>query len=200
MEDAEYRYGTLIVSSSRQMNEALLDLLPESRFAPVTVVPDVAAARRAYAEFEYDFVLINSPLPDESGLRFAVDLCTSEGTVVLFFARAEIYPETEEKLGRHGVFTMSKPTSKNAMASALSWMRSARERLRRSEKKTLTLEEKMEEIRLVNRAKWMLIGERGMDEAAAHRYIEKQAMDRCVTRREIAREILGGREQGTDVP
>ena len=43
MEDAEYRYGTLIVSSSRQMNEALLDLLPESRFTPVTVVPDVAA-------------------------------------------------------------------------------------------------------------------------------------------------------------
>ena len=198
MEDAEYRYSTLIVSSSKQMNGALLDLMQESRCAPVTVVADVAAARRASAEFGYDFVLINSPLPDDPGLRFAVDLSSSEGTVVLFFARAEIYPETEEKLGRLGVFTMSKPTSKTAMTAALSWMRSARERLRRSEKKTLTLEEKMEEIRLVNRAKWLLIGERGMDEAAAHRYIEKQAMDRCVTRREIARELLRGQEKGPD--
>ncbi len=198
MEDAEYRYSTLIVSSSRQMNDALLDLMQESRCAPVTVVADVAAARRASAEFGYDFVLINSPLPDDPGLRFAVDLSSSEGTVVLFFARAEIYPETEEKLGRLGVFTISKPTSKTAMTAALSWMRSARERLRRSEKKTLTLEEKMEEIRLVNRAKWLLIGERGMDEAAAHRYIEKQAMDRCVTRREIARELLRGQEKGPD--
>jgi response regulator NasT len=29
-----------------------------------------------------------------------------------------------------------------------------------------------------------------MTESDAHRYIEKQAMDRCVTRREIAENIL----------
>ena len=48
----------------------------------------------------------------------------------------------------------------------------------------------MEEIRLVNRAKWLLIGELNMTEQEAHRYIEKQAMDRCVTRRSVAEEIL----------
>ena len=76
------------------------------------------------------------------------------------------------------------------MTAALSWMRSARERLRRSEKKTLTLEEKMEEIRLVNRAKWLLISELKMTEPNAHRYIEKQAMDRCISRRQVAEEII----------
>ena len=50
----------------------------------------------------------------------------------------------------------------------------------------------MEEIRLVNRAKWLLIEQRGMDEPTAHRYIEKQAMDRCVTRRAVAEEIVNG--------
>ena len=48
----------------------------------------------------------------------------------------------------------------------------------------------MEEIRLINRAKWKLIGEKNLTEAEAHRYIEKLAMDRCVTRRAIAQEIL----------
>ena len=48
----------------------------------------------------------------------------------------------------------------------------------------------MEEIRLVNRAKWLLIGELNMTEQEAHRYIEKQAMDRCVTKRVIAEQIL----------
>ena len=48
----------------------------------------------------------------------------------------------------------------------------------------------MEEIRLVNRAKWRLIEVLKMTEAQAHRYIEKQAMDRCVNRRTIASEIL----------
>ena len=69
-------------------------------------------------------------------------------------------------------------------------MSSARERLRKAEKKTLSIQEKMEEIRIVNRAKWLLISEIKMDEPNAHRYIEKQAMDRCVSKREIAEEII----------
>ena len=73
---------------------------------------------------------------------------------------------------------------------ALDWLASARERLRKFEKKTLSIEEKMAEIRLVNKAKWLLIGELHMDEPDAHRYIEKQAMDRCISRREIAEEII----------
>ena len=55
---------------------------------------------------------------------------------------------------------------------------------------TQSLEEKMAEIRIVSRAKLLLISEMQMDEAQAHRYIEKQAMDRCVTKRAIAEEII----------
>lgn len=66
-----------------------------------------------------------------------------------------------------------------------------RERLRKMEQKTASIEEKMAEIRLVNRAKWLLIQQHGMTEAEAHRFIEKQAMDRCVKRKVIAEEIIG---------
>ena len=69
-------------------------------------------------------------------------------------------------------------------------MSSARERLRKSFKKARSIEEKMEEIRIVNRAKWLLISELKMDEQGAHRYIEKQAMDRCISKRIVAEEII----------
>ncbi len=62
--------------------------------------------------------------------------------------------------------------------------------MRKSEKKALSNEEKMEEIRIVNRAKWLLISELKMDEQGAHRYIEKQAMDRCISKRIVAEEII----------
>ena len=62
--------------------------------------------------------------------------------------------------------------------------------MRKSEKKALSIEEKMEEIRIVNRAKWLLISELKMDEQGAHRYIEKQAMDRCISKRIVAEEII----------
>lgn len=76
------------------------------------------------------------------------------------------------------------------MLLALDWLTSARERLRQTEKKVLSVEEKIDEIRLVNRAKWLLISELKMTEPDAHRYIEKQAMDRCVQKRRIAEEII----------
>ena len=93
-------------------------------------------------------------------------------------------------MGLHGVFTLPKPTSKSTLSTALNWMSSTRERLRKSEKKALSIEEKMEEIRIVNRAKWLLISELKMDEPEAHRYIEKQAMDRCISKRIVAEEII----------
>lgn len=150
----------------------------------------MSAARQSVSKREFDFVFVNSPLPDDNGTRFAIDLCTSKRTVVLLLVRSDIHEEIYDKVAEHGVFTLPKPTSRATMLQALNWMASARERLRCSEKKTLSIEEKMEEIRLVNRAKWLLIDKLKMSEPDAHRYIEKQAMDRCVSRREIAEDLI----------
>ena len=38
--------------------------------------------------------------------------------------------------------------------------------------------------------KWILISVLGMSEPDAHRYIEKQAMDRSMTRKAVAEEII----------
>ena len=186
----ERAYRVLVVSAAEKMNTALSSLLAESRYDPVLFVSNVSAAKRALSEQDFDFVIINSPLPDDTGINLSIDLSATQGTIVLLFVRAEIHEDIFDKVVDRGVFTLSKPVSVPAIAHALRWMESARERLRSMEKKTLTFEEKMEEIRLVNRAKWLLISELKMDEPKAHRYIEKQAMDRCVQRREIAEEII----------
>ena len=49
---------------------------------------------------------------------------------------------------------------------------------------------KMEEIRQVNRAKWILLEQLKMTEEEAHHHIEKQAMDRCCSKKEIALGII----------
>jgi len=51
-------------------------------------------------------------------------------------------------------------------------------------------EEQAAEIRLTNRAKWLLIGKEGMTEQEAHHFIEKRAMDSCSPRKKIALEII----------
>lgn len=183
-------YSVLIVSAAENYNNALYELLPESKYHPVRTSPSISAAKRALAERAFDYVIINAPLPDDLGTRFAMDTCASKETVVLLLVRSDIHAAVYAKVAEYGVFTLAKPTSRATMNTALGWMASARERLRRAEKKTLSIEERMEEIRLVNRAKWLLISELKLTEPDAHRYIEKQAMDRCVPKKEIAESII----------
>ena len=183
-------YSVLIVSAAESFNDALSALLPNSKYSPTHFVSNISAAKRALAERAFDFVIINSPLPDDVGTRFAIDTGNSKETVVLLLARAELQAEIYDKVAEHGVFVLPKPISKPTMTIALSWLSSTREKLRKTEKKTLSIEEKMEEIRIVNRAKWLLISELKMDEQGAHRYIEKQAMDRCVSKRVVAEEVI----------
>ena len=181
--ELERRYSVLAVSASLKFVETLRTLLPEGRYGPVTVLHDAAAARRALAENSYDLVLINTPLPDEFGTRLALDACESSSAGVLLLVKAEHCPDIEAQVSAHGVLTLAKPTSAQLFAQTLRLLCITRERLRGMEKKA-------EEIRLVNRAKWLLIEELKMTEQEAHRYIEKQAMDRCVTRRAVAEQIL----------
>lgn len=190
MQLEERVYSVLLVSASETFNETLLTLLHEYGCGSVQTAANISAGKRAIAERSFDFVIVNAPLPDDMGVRFAIDVCTSGSSVALLLVRSDLHDEIRGKVTAHGVFTLAKPIAKPLLRTALGWMASTRERLRRAEKKTLSIEEKMVEIRLVNRAKWALIEKENMSEAEAHRFIEKLAMDRCVPRRAIAEEIL----------
>ena len=183
-------YSVLVISAKENFNASLQSLLPESKYAPVQMVSSVSLAKRVLLERSFDFVFINTPLPDDFGTRFAIEISGNKGTVNLLLVRNEDYEEVCDKVTEYGILTLPKPASKQMVAHTLNFMAGIRERLRKLENKSLSMEEKMKEIRLVNRAKWVLIDELKMSEADAHRYIEKQAMDRCVSRREIAEEII----------
>ena len=106
------------------------------------------------------------------------------------FVRSELYEGIYDKICDYVVFSIRKPISPQYVLQALDWLKATRERLRRLEKKSMSLQEKMDEIKIINRAKWTLINSLKMSEQDAHRYIEKQAMDRCVSKREIAENII----------
>lgn len=190
MEFTERRYSVLLVSSSPKFNESMLALLPESRFYPVAAVSDVSSARRRLLENKYDIVIINAPLPDDFGTRLALCICENSGAGVLLLVKAEHYPDINGRVSPFGVLALPKPTTSQAVSQSLQLLCGTRERLRRMEQKTASIEEKMEEIRIINRAKLLLMEQLKMTEKEAHRFIEKQAMDRCVTRITIAQSIL----------
>lgn len=185
----EQTYSVLVVSTQKFF-ETVSQMLPGSEYYPVLSVSNAAAARREMLSRSYDLVIINAPLADEFGTRFAIDASRRSSCAVLLMVRSDVYDEVNAKVVSYGVFTLSKPVPSQMLQQGLKWMCAARERLRCMEEKASTIEEKMEEIRLINRAKWVLIQHLKMTEEDAHHFIERQAMDRCLPKREIAQGII----------
>jgi len=186
----ERTYGVLIVSGSNKFIEAARALLPPTDYYPVEAAGSAGEARRRMLDAAFDLVLIQAPLRDEFGSRLAMDLCQSSGAGVLLFVKSEVYDDVYAKVTEQGVMVLPVPASTQMVAQTLRILCAARERLRRMEERQATVEEKIEEIRLVNRAKWLLIERLQMTEGEAHRYIEKQAMDLRLSRREVAENII----------
>lgn len=150
-------YRVLLVSASQKMNDALLPLLPDCRCDPVVMTGDAASARRLLLESAFDAVIINTPLPDEFGTKLALDICDGSSTGVMLLIKAEHFADINAKVSPFGVLVVAKPTSAAIVNQSMTLLCATRERLRRMEQKTASIEEKMEEIRLVNRAKWLLV-------------------------------------------
>lgn len=191
MDLKEKKYRVLLISPSENFLSSIKALLSDFVCSQFCTERSISSAKRRLAESSFDFILLNLPPNAENAYRFSVDLCREKSSVVLMFVPAQEYDAAFHHAAAQGIYLLPKPVSRSMVTQAFDWMVTTHERLRKMEKKTLSVEEKMQEIRMVNRAKWLLIEQMNMTEAEAHRYIEKRAMDRCVSRREIAEEIIG---------
>ena len=138
----------------------------------------------------FDLILVNAPLPDDMGIDFAMEACAGSDAGVLLLIKSELYEETYYKVLPSGTITLSKPTSTQTVSQSLRVLCAIRERMRLMRQHQATVEEKIEELRLVNRAKWLLIECLNMTEPDAHRYITRQAMEQRTGKREIAESII----------
>ena len=182
-------YSVLVVSPAGRGADFLASVFDAPTFDPVVNALSAGEARRLLSSEQYDLIAVNSPLPDETGIDFCID--TAQGpSGVMLFVKNDIYEIVSSQCTREGIFVIPKPNTQRNVAQSVTLLCAICERLRKYEKKTRTLREKMDSIRIVNRAKWLLIERLGMTEQDAHGYIEKEAMNRRRTSREIAEEII----------
>ncbi len=182
-------YSTIVVSAKSSLSDALRGLLPDGTLGPVDTAATPTEARAVARERTYELYFINALPGDESAIKLAADAADA-GAVVLLLLAAEVYDSEHDHARSYGVLTLKKPVAGPMLAEAADFMCAMAERQRRVFKRTATAEAKLEDMKLVNRAKWLLIDNLKMTEADAHRYIERQAMDRCIPKREVAESII----------
>ena len=190
MELRELVYSTLIISTTPSFASFASELLSQNSFYPVKKVSSVTEARHALSIRSYDVLIVNYPLLDETGLELSMEMSRDCSSVVLMMVPATMYGDVEAKTRGSGVFLLKNPVSLITLSQSLSWLRSASDRVRSVQSGRVKLEEKIDEIRLVTRAKLILMENLKMTEDEAHKYITHEAMDRCMSKREIANTIL----------
>lgn len=134
-------------------------------------IPAIVAAQKP------DAVVISG------GASAAVDAAERSSAAILLLTDDAALPR---RCIRAGVMT----AHPDELAVVLPSLLATAERLRTLRDKTSSLQQRLDDSRIVARAKLLLISRLGMSEGDAHRYIEKTAMDSCLPRRDVAEGII----------
>ncbi|MBQ9067173.1 MAG: ANTAR domain-containing protein, partial [Clostridia bacterium] len=165
--------SVMVVSQTDKACEFLKKILPRDQFSPILSVNSAGEANRELITRSVDIVVINAPLKDDGGIELAINISEKYGLGVLLMVKSEIYDQVTYQVENYGVLTLARPCTSKDIFQTMKLLMATQARMRTLERKTANLEEKMEEIRLVNRAKGLLMDHLKMTEAEAHRYIEK---------------------------
>ena len=188
--DEFIQHSVLIVSSSEQFDAIVKRSLPKKSFPSVESRKSASLARRSFLERYYDLVIINAPLPDENGLEISLDIIDTSNASVLLVVSKESYDDITDKVTDYGVLVLAKPFHWRQIDKAIRFLTAIQNKRHQLEYKMRDLQDKMEDLRTVAKAKCMLIEKKHMTEDQAHRFIGKTAMDHGISRKRAAIRIM----------
>lgn len=150
---------------------------------------EASEAKELFAEKNFDMVFINAPVGGLYGLEAAAAAC-GYGCGVILAAPSKHCGEIAKKIGCMNAFILPRPINKVMLLQTFRFvMLTTLNEAELSDEKT-RLEQKLQDVKLVDRAKCVLVEVLKMSEADAHRQIQKQSMDRHVPQVVIAQDIL----------
>ena len=169
----------LVVSSSKSASEALLDFLRGSfKCAPKIVESAYQAKTLLDSDIMTELVMINSPLMDESGVEFAEYVTENTTANCILLIKAEAAEKISERAEKAGVIIVGKPFSRTILYQIVRTVDIAVNRSAELYLRNARLEEKINEIQTIDKAKFMLMEYKDMTESEAHAYIEQYAMNK----------------------
>jgi response regulator NasT len=174
---------TLIVSGNAEMTAVFHAALQKAGAEDITV------SEAGYID-GFDVVIFNLPLEGRFGLEEAANAAKTESVFVMAVAPQKNMEEIMKRLGDSPLMLFARPFSAAALEISLRNVIRMAVKTLSYRGKLIEAEHKISDIKLIERAKFTLVEYLSLNEAEAHRYIQKNAMDRRVKQVEVAKEIL----------
>lgn len=179
----------IIAAASEDIRNSLSSMCAEAEISDITI-NDGGNVRELFAEHNYDIALLVLPFSDRFGADTAAYLSKSYDTQTIAFVPSKVYDDVCIKLSGAGILILPKSAPRSLIVNALRNAVHVKNKLDglRDEKRVLT--EMVNEMKLVSRAKCVLIEYLRISEKEAHRQMQKRAMDQRITLSEVAMDIL----------
>ncbi|MDR3216860.1 MAG: ANTAR domain-containing protein [Clostridiaceae bacterium] len=180
----------ILATKSVGHKEAMLAFLSSQGFKNVMAAESAEDVKKLLAGFDCSVCLIDMPIADEIGEDLALFVVNNYSCGVVAVVAAKQEEAFVQALEPSGIFVISKPINEKLFEKALRFCVASKQRYMNLEKDKKKLEVKIEELKIIDRAKLTLIEKLKMSEEQAHKHIEKQAMNLRISRRAVAESIL----------
>jgi response regulator NasT len=186
--------SVLVVSSKLETGKELCALMLHSGFMSTDLALSANEARRKLGHHDVELIIINSPLTDESITTFVLDICERTDASILVIVKRELLSEIQYELEKCQCLVLAKPLDKFTLAQTAKYAVNTKKSMSGLLVENSSLKKKMDEKRVIDKAKWFLIENLKMTEPQAHRYIQKKAMDLRLPQIEVANDIINSYE------
>jgi AmiR/NasT family two-component response regulator len=168
----------------------LREMLEEEGYDVVAEAGDGETAVALVTEHRPDLVVLDVKMPRLDGISAAERIAAARlAPVVMLTAFSQ--RELVERAREAGAMAyLVKPFTKADLVPAVEMAMARFDELTTLEREVSDLRERLETRKLVDRAKGLLQDRHALDEAAAYRWLQRASMDRRLSMRQVAEQVL----------
>lgn len=182
-------WNVLIAAGSEETGAGVSSMASEAGIKDISLT-DGANVREVLGRKSYSVVILVLPLENEFGLEVASIVSRSTDSVLVVFAPSKVYDDVCSKILKLGAIVVPKSVSRSVAVNTIKYACELKARNDEIKSENRMLREMVNEMKLVSRAKCVLIEYLRITEKEAHRQIQKRAMDQRISLTEVAEDIL----------
>ncbi len=180
----------LIAEDEALIRLDLKEMLEEEGFDVVAEVSDGATAVRLARELRPDLAILDIKMPVMDGIQAAEQITSERLSAVLILTAFSQRDLIERARAAGAMAYLVKPFQKHDLLPAIEIASGRFEDLRGLEDEVGTLTGRLEARKVVERAKGLLQEHEGMSEPDAFRWLQRTAMQRRATMRDVAEQVV----------
>ena len=184
------RIGAILVVAAKPRIQSSVHSALTSKYGRILTAESVQEARRAIEREKIALMILFTPLKDGEEIPRLLDMADRRMIASVYIVSKEVYGEVVYRTEGRNVFVVAYPLQMDQVMQIVAFLYQVQQRFYMVLGEQERLQKQLQDIQIISRVKCLLVERRDMTEEEAHHYIEREAMNAGLTKREAAMKIM----------